>query len=319
MRYTPCKSASEGRACRMHEKRPLIPTSSQPRSLVGETLNSSPSKSDYHVFTFFADAVTSTPPHSFSSPPVRQGRPGSYENSPLSSPLSPQFAAPERYLYPREEDEESDIENYLPSIEHNFSGPRLFSNPRLEMHPGIDVNTVTIIDTPVLHHYPSTPPQDGMLLDRFSSSSPMSEEPEIWGQGPPVPPPMTRTGRPARHASVGRWFPSLSSGLGGGMYEEPQHTSFYERQLRVASERETQDSRPGSLTIHEESQTQPQVNTNVVSPIFSLDSDGELVAWGASVQGTSPDSRARRTADFSYDQMESDAEYKPADWNFIER
>ncbi len=269
---------------------------------------------------------------------MRPGRPGSYEISSLSSPTSPQVAAPERFLYPREDDEESDTENYPPFMGENIGGPRWRSNPHPEMGSGVDMNTVTILDTPVLH-LPSTPPRDGILLDRFSNSSPLPEEREepfeIWGQGLPAPPLMTRTGRPARHTSIGRWYPSLSSGLSGGVHEEPQHASFYERQLRAASERERGDNRPGNTSIHEVPQL--QTDANVSSPVFSLDADGELVTWGAGVPhinpdsptwgadvpDINPDSPALRMADFGYDRFQNeqptDAEYKPADWNFIER
>jgi hypothetical protein len=252
---------------------------------------------------------------------MRPGRLGSYEVSPLSSPTSPQVVAPERFLYPREDDEESDTENYPPFLDETIGGPIWRSNPHPEMGSGVEINTVAILDTPVFH-LPSTPPRGGILLDRFSNSSPLPEEreepSEIWGQGLPTPPLVSRTGRPARHTSIGRWHPSLSSGLGGGVHEEPQHASFYERQLRAASERETGDNLPGNTSTHEVPQL--QTDANVSSPVFSLDADGDLVAWGAGVPDTIPDSRTSR---FGYDRIQNeqptDAEYKPADWNFIER
>ena len=219
------------------------------------------------------------------------------------------MVAPERFLYPREDDEESDIENY-PPLGETIGGPIWRSNPHPEMGSGVEINTVPILDTPVFH-LPSTPPRDGILLDRFSNSSPVPEERdepfEVWGQGLPAPPLVSRTGRPARHTSIGRWHPSLSSGLGGTVHEEPQHASFYERQLRAALERESRDNLPGNSSTHEVPQL--QTDANMSSPVLMLDADGELVAWGTGVPDTSPDSRTLRT----------DAEYKPADWNFIER
>ena len=235
---------------------------------------SSSSKPKLYVYTFFADAVTSTPSYSF--PPLRPSRTRSLDNLPPLSPVaSGPFVPPVRYIYNQDDEPESDAENYPP-----------FGSGWL------GTSTVPILDAPASPHPTTfTSPADGRFFDPYVGSAPIHGEQvdtfDVWGQ--PQPSPLrTRTGRIARHSSIGRTYPSLSSGLGGGGVHD--ELSFYEQQLIAASVRESRDSSTADGFVDLWSTREPAsgIRSTLVG---SLDEDGETMAWGTVVPDTTGSNR----------------------------
>ena len=233
--------------------------------------------------------MTPTPSFSFPPPPVRPARSRSTESRPVSPLASPPFVPPERYLYsPYDEEEESDSENYPPYIADNSAGWGSQAINSVVFPSTFATNLPVPMSPP--SHGPASVPRDG-ILDRFVDSPPASmlenqTNSQAWGINPPSPslPLRTRTGRVARWSSIGRSFPSLSSGLGSMMPDERPISpiSFFDRQLMVASERETRDGQLGDAIMTD--------STNDPSPtqggLTVLNLDGEMVAWDGAASGT---------------------------------
>ncbi len=235
------------------------------------------SSKQQYVYTFFADAVTSTPSYSFPAPPVRPSRTRSNDNSPLSPVASGPFVPPVHYIYNQDDEPESDAENYPP-----------FGSGWL------GTSSVPILDAPTSPHLTttSTSPADGRSFDPYAGSSPIHEDQidmfNLWTQSHL----RTRTGRTARHSSIGRTYPSLSSGLGGGggTHDEHPSVSFYERQLMAASERESRDLPVADGFADLWSTRQPA--SGIRSTLDgSLDEDGETMAWGTVIPDGTGSSR----------------------------
>lgn len=297
-RYTPCKSASEGFFCpRLADKQPSTsPLTTNPYQNDWSSPKSHHSKPNRSIYTFFPDAVSPTPSFSFPPPPVRPSRSRSIESRPVS-PISPPFVPPERYIYSPYDEEESDSENYPPYVTDN-SAAWGWPIPTVPPNPPVSL--------PLPSYGPgSAVPRDGTLVDRPIDAPPLIPEGSSWGVSPPSPilPLRTRTGRMGRWSSIGRPFPSLSSGLGGTTHDDRPMSpiSFYDRQLIAASEREFRDGRPGDVTMVDSGNDIPAATP------AALDPDGELVVWGSSASDTG--------TEFRY-VSDTDGEYKPADYFF---
>ncbi|KAF9534857.1 hypothetical protein CPB83DRAFT_843061 [Crepidotus variabilis] len=331
-RYTPCPSASDGLFCpRLPEKRSSNSMNSN-SYLESSSLNlRSASKSKHQIFTFSADAVTSTPAYTFSSSSRSTRSRSSFEsfsaspNDPrrLSSSTHPQGSL----FYPHDEDDHSDSENFPPYL----YGAGWRSIAGTGFSSGLDINMMTILDSPVTLRPP--PESSGVLLDRLANASPVPDPEATTANNPvdhwaveqstipppsPPPPLRTRTGRTARRSSSARLFPSLSSGLGGNNSVITRQPSFYERQLRNASERELldfQNAEPGPPFLVD-TPTSPDLSSS--PPSFALDADGDMLVWGVNTPETTLNNSdmpwgSRMMGDDSGEAINSSREDKPLD------
>lgn len=288
-RYTPCKSASEGFSCPRLDKNPPNPASPFHNDWSSaKPLHTKPSQC---IYTFFSDAVTPTPSFSFPPPPVRPARSRSLEGRPASPPTAPPFLTPERYMYPPYDEEDSDSENYPPHIADTSAGWGWRSMTSPIFPSVVDTNVSTVLPNPPVVLPPpsldpaSLVPRDGVLTDRFVDMAPapmlenQATSPQPWGVNPPSPTAFhwTRTGRLARWSSIGRSFPSLSSGLGGSPHDNRPVSplSFYDRQLMAASEREVRHGRHGDVAVADAAHDRP---ASTQEGFATLDPDGGLVS-----------------------------------------
>ena len=218
---------------------------------------------------------------------------------------------PERYLY---EEEESDSENYPPYIADSSTGWGWRSVTSPTFSSVADTNAATVLPNPPDSiPPPSLGPTSAVARDGFDGfvnvpPSVPEDQPasQPWGISPPSPTLAlrTRTGRTGRWSSVGRPFPSLSSGLGGTIHDDRPMSpiSFYDRQLMVASEREIRDE---DVAIVDSGTDNPASTQGEGSTL--LDPDGEMVAWGSSTSDIGTESR---------NVSDTDGEYKPSDYFF---